>query len=174
MVARAIIQTIGSTVHWRYFFRRLYVIQITSRYYFHFGYCWLAVFRFFYTNAQAQATIDKTNSEVNAPAIQTGSIYSQPVDPNGKLLLTHQQLRQLLPLCQPLHLRPQHLHRCRRRLLVSFQASESLKRFFLISNAGIYLKNRKRQRFTSGAFDFIELGEQFLLFSLFHHYCGFS
>jgi hypothetical protein len=42
----------------------------------------------FRINAQAQTSTNKTSQGVNAPAVQTGTIYSQPVDPNGKLLLS--------------------------------------------------------------------------------------
>ena len=42
---------------------------------------------YFPTNAQAQAVTDKRYlGDNNAPAVQTGSIYTQPVDPTGKLL----------------------------------------------------------------------------------------
>lgn len=39
-------------------------------------------------DVKAQAPNDKTNVWVNAPAVQTGPLYTQPVDPNGKILLS--------------------------------------------------------------------------------------
>ena len=48
----------------------------------------LLVISSFRTSAQAQSSTDKINPGINAPDIQVGSIYTQPVDPNGKLLLS--------------------------------------------------------------------------------------
>ncbi|MEP7134638.1 MAG: hypothetical protein ABI904_06870 [Chloroflexota bacterium] len=42
----------------------------------------------FRISARAQASTDKTIQKVHNPAVQTGPIFTQPVDPNGKLLLS--------------------------------------------------------------------------------------
>lgn len=39
-------------------------------------------------NAQAQALPEQLRAEVNLPAMQTGSVFAQPVDPNVKLILS--------------------------------------------------------------------------------------
>lgn len=39
-------------------------------------------------HTKAQALTNKINPVVNVPAVQTGSLYTQPVDPNSKLLLS--------------------------------------------------------------------------------------
>ena len=48
----------------------------------------LLPFGYLRAHAWTNVNTDKTNGGVNNPALTTGILYEQPVDPNGKLLLS--------------------------------------------------------------------------------------